>query len=82
MGSLQIQPNKFPGDFQYTSNKVPAEFFYIDRASYVLQHEIQIQELSVMCDIMNKTTKMVKWQFLGFKDVTRFGSVIGIIADN
>jgi len=32
-----------------------------------------------MYDIMNTTAqKMVKWQFLGFKDVTRFGSVIGI----
>jgi len=37
---LQIQPNKFPGDFQDTSNKVPGGFFYIDRdrVSEVLQH--------------------------------------------
>jgi len=33
-----------------------------------------------MYNIMNKTAqKMVKRQFLKFKDVTRFGSVIGII---
>jgi len=29
---------------------------------------------------MNKTAKMVKWQFCGFKDITEFGSVIGIFS--
>jgi len=55
---LQIQPNKFPGDFQDTFNKVPAGFF-IDRA--LLQHGIQTNALSVMYNTMNKTAqKMVK----------------------
>jgi len=27
-GCLQIQPNKFPGDFQDTFNKVPAGFLH------------------------------------------------------
>jgi len=36
--------------------------------------------LSIMYDIMNKTAqKTVQKQFLGFKDVTRFGLVIGIL---
>jgi len=34
-----------------------------------------------MYDIMNKTAqKMVKWQFPGFKDIARFGSVTGILS--
>ena len=37
---LQIQPNKFPGDFQDTFNKFPV-IFYIHRASLVLQLYVQ-----------------------------------------
>ena len=55
--------------------------FYTDRAFQVLQHGIQTHALSVTYDIINKTAqKMVKWQFLRFKDVIRFGSVIGILS--
>jgi len=58
-GCLQIQPNKFPGDFQDTFNKVPGGF---------LQHEIQTHALSVVYGIMNKTEqKMVKNSFSGLK---------------
>jgi len=57
--------------------------FYIDRGSELLQqqHGIQAHVLSIMYDIMNNTAqKMVKRQFLGFKDVTKFGTVIDILS--
>jgi len=38
-GRLQIQPNRFPADFQNTFNKVPGDL-YIDQASEVLQYKI------------------------------------------
>jgi len=46
-GSLQIQPNKFPGDFQDTFNKIPGGCLHWLSLS-VLHHGIQTHALSVM----------------------------------
>ena len=64
--------NKFPGDFQDTFNKVPARLFtLIQPLKYYNMGYKHMYALSVIDNIDQNCTIMVKWQFLGFKDVTR-----------
>jgi len=80
-GGLQIQPNKFPRDFQDIFNKVPTGFLHWLSLLHVSittwDTNSPTHVLSVMYDIMNKTAQ--KWpnnKFLQFKD----GSVIAILS--
>jgi len=71
-GCLQIQLNKFPEDFQDT---VPAGFLHRSSLRSITTWDTN----TCTFGYARHQQKMVKWQFLGFKDVTRFGSVIGIL---
>jgi len=59
---LQIQPNKFSGDFQDTFNKVPGGFLQlIEPPKY---YNMDMNTLSVMYDITKTAQKMVKWSMI------------------
>jgi len=78
-GCLQIQPNIFPGDFQDTFN-VPAGFLHWSSLLSITTQDTNTCTFSYVWHYEKIAQKNVKWQFLRFKDVTWFGSVVGILS--
>jgi len=61
-------------------NKVPGGFLHWSSLLSITTWHTNTCIVSIYNTVNKTAQKMVKWQFLGFNDVTRFGSVIGILS--